>query len=84
VEGTTGEDADTLASELDEFLQDVNKAYEEARRKALKGVKVRIISPSIFTKWCSVKKKKGGQVKMEQVMDEDKFEEWEAFVAQHT
>ena len=73
-------DTKAVAESLDEFLKDANKNYKVARSKALKGVKVKMISPSVFHEWSGANKKKGGQVKMERVMNEDKFKEWEAFV----
>lgn len=73
-----------LAEALDRSLQEANKNYKVARSKALKGVKVRLTSPDMFHEWNAVNKKKGGQVKMEKVMNEEKFDEWEAFVQQNT
>jgi hypothetical protein len=35
----------------------------------------------VFYDWNDAQKKKGGQVKMERVMDEEKFKEWQEFVA---
>lgn len=71
-----------VAEALDAFLKEANKNYKVARSKALKGVKVSLISPSVFHKWNARNKKKGGQVKMERVMGEEKFKEWEAFVSE--
>jgi len=73
-------DNDKIADELDKYLSAANKNYSVARSKALAGVKVNVVSPSVFQEWSSAKKKKGGQVKMERVMGADKFEEWETFV----
>lgn len=82
--GTENEKDDSeLASELDAFLQGANKNYKVARSKALKGVMVKSIEPSLFYDWNGKNKKKGGQVKMERVMGEDKFAEWEKFVNDH-
>ncbi len=69
-----------VAQVLDETLKSANKNYKVARSKALKGVKVTTISPDIFYEWNAANKKKGGQVKMEKVMSEEKFLRWEAFV----
>ena len=69
-----------MAENLDACLQDANKNYKVARTKALKGVKVKVIAPEKFYDWNARNKKKGGQVKMERVMGEEKFEAWEAFV----
>lgn len=71
---------DEIANALDEALKESNKNYTVARSKALKGVKVTTINPETFHEWNAKNKKKGGQVKMEKVMDEEKFKEWEAFV----
>lgn len=69
-----------IAQVLDEYLCDANKNYRVARSKALAGVKVNITQPAVFHNWCSENKKKGGQVKMERVMGEERFEDWEKFV----
>ncbi|TYB80104.1 GH3 auxin-responsive promoter family protein [Bizionia saleffrena] len=74
-------DASVIASALDAFLKSTNKNYKVARGKALEGVKVTVISPDVFLNWSGANKKKGGQVKMERVMGEDKFKDWEDFVA---
>lgn len=69
-----------LAEVLDKCLKEANKNYEVARSKALKGVQVTTIPPGVFYEWNAKMKKKGGQVKMERVMEEEKFRQWEAFV----
>lgn len=80
--GTTADtEEDKLAEALDNALKKANKNYKVARSKALKGVKVTRVSPNVFHEWNAKNKKKGGQVKMEKVMDEEKFAEWEEFVA---
>lgn len=71
-----------VAEKLDDYLKTANKNYKIARSKALCGVKVKLVPPAVFNNWNEHNKKKGGQVKMERVMDEEKFEEWEKFVAQ--
>jgi len=70
-----------LAEALDNSLKNANKNYKVARSKALKGVKVTTIPPNHFYEWNALNKKKGGQVKMERVMNEEKFAEWESFIA---
>ena len=72
--------AEEVSVALDDFLKEANKNYKVARSKALKGVRVTLISPSVFYEWSGANKKKGGQVKMERVMNEDKFKDWEDFV----
>lgn len=79
--GTTATtDEKQLAEALDESLKKANKNYDVARGKSLKGVKVTTIDPNIFYEWSGANKKKGGQVKMEKVMGEEKFKEFEEFV----
>lgn len=73
-------DENEIAIALDEFLKSANKNYMSARSKALKGVIVKIVPINIFYEWSGFNKKKGGQVKMEKVMDQEKFADWEAFV----
>lgn len=75
--------AEELADSLDKALKEANKNYKVARSKALKGVKVNLVHPDAFHEWNAVNKKKGGQVKMEKVMKEEKFNEFEKFVEKH-
>ena len=73
-----------LAESLDKNLKDANKNYSVARSKALKGVKVNLLPMEIFYEWSGANKKKGGQVKMEKVMGEEKYEEFTEFVKQNS
>lgn len=73
-------DEKAIAESLDNALKSANKNYKVARSKALHGVKVKVVSPERFYDWNERNKKKGGQVKMERVMGEEKFKEWETFV----
>jgi hypothetical protein len=79
---TASKDPKEIAEKLDISLKAANKNYKVARSKALKGVKVVTVNPDVFYNWNDRNKKKGGQVKMERVMNEDKFAEWEEFVEQ--
>ncbi|MBQ4820569.1 GH3 auxin-responsive promoter family protein [Aquimarina sp. MMG016] len=76
-------DNETLSDKLDEVLKNANKNYKVARSKALKGVKVTTVPVKVFSEWSGSQKKKGGQVKMERVMSEEKFAEWESFVSEN-
>lgn len=69
-----------MAKALDDILKNANKNYKVARSKALKGVKVKVLPMEVFYEWSGANKKKGGQVKMEKVMGEEKFKDFEAFV----
>ncbi|MEP5934645.1 MAG: GH3 auxin-responsive promoter family protein, partial [Winogradskyella arenosi] len=71
---------DKIAEALDQALKEANKNYKVARSKALKGVKVKVIPAERFHDWSERNKKKGGQVKMERVMNDTKFAEWETFI----
>lgn len=73
-----------LAEALDKNLQEANKNYSVARSKALKGVKVNLIPMEVFYEWSGANKKKGGQVKMEKVMGEEKYQEFTEFVKQNS
>lgn len=73
--------AESVSRELDIFLKGANKNYKVARGKSLKGIKVQLVKPATFHEWNGKNKKKGGQVKMERVMGEEKFAHWEDFVA---
>ena len=73
-----------LAEALDQNLKDANKNYSVARSKALKGVKVNLLPMEIFYEWSGANKKKGGQVKMEKVMGEEKYGEFTEFVKQNS
>ncbi len=73
-------EVDEVADALDNSLKNANKNYKVARSKALKGVKVDIIDVEKFYEWNALNKKKGGQIKMERVMSEQTFGDWEAFV----
>lgn len=75
--GATHED---ISETLDNHLKEANKNYKVARSKALKGVKVKVIPADYFHEWSASNKKKGGQVKMERVMNEEKFSDFEALV----
>lgn len=66
---------------LDQFLQEHNKNYKVARSKALKDVKVSLISVNSFYGYNEKQKKKGGQVKFPRVMKEEDFREWEDFLS---
>ncbi|RCW89813.1 GH3 family domain-containing protein [Winogradskyella arenosi] len=74
---------DEIAEALDQSLKAANKNYKVARSKALKGVKVKVIPAERFHDWSERNKKKGGQVKMERVMNDTKFSEWETFINEH-
>ena len=75
-------DSSKTAEILDKYLKQANKNYKVARSKALEGVKVAFVPQNVFAEWSGANKKKGGQVKMERVMGEEKFREWEEFVTQ--
>lgn len=75
-------DEENTAEIMDGYLKSANKNYKVARSKALEGVKVRFVPQQMFAEWSGANKKKGGQVKMERVMGEERFKEWEDFVSQ--
>ncbi|PRD56459.1 GH3 family domain-containing protein [Sphingobacterium gobiense] len=72
---------DDLANALDNELQAANKNYAVARHQTLDGVEVDIIPITHFYQWSEYYKKLGGQTKIPRVMNEQDFEEFEAFIA---
>lgn len=73
-------DVKEITAFLDNRLQENNKNYKVARNKALKDIKVDLVSIDKFLDWNDSTKKKGGQVKMAKVMKEEDFKEWVDFV----
>ncbi|HBU78106.1 MAG TPA: GH3 auxin-responsive promoter, partial [Muricauda sp.] len=69
-------DEEKTADVLDKYLKEANKNYKVARSKALEGVKIHFVPQKMFAEWSGANKKKGGQVKMERVMGEERFKEW--------
>ena len=65
---------------LDETFRSMNRNYKHARERALKDVKIEVVSPEVFYDWSEVKKKKGGQMKTPRVMEQEQFADWEKFV----
>lgn len=72
-------DGEKLAKKLDELLIDANKNYGVARKKALKGVHVKLIDKEVFYDWSEENKKKGGQIKVARVVDEEEMLEFLEF-----
>jgi hypothetical protein len=68
-------DPDTAKRELDGHLQEVNKNYAVARRKALRDIRVRVEPADRLYAFLEQTKKKGGQIKFPKVMPEDKLRE---------
>jgi hypothetical protein len=68
-------DEKEITNHLDQSLQDLNKNYKVARRKALKGIKVRLVPAAQLYDWLASRKKKGGQIKMPKVMKAEMMED---------
>lgn len=74
--GSEGEfDESGAEQQLDEILKDINKAYDMARGKALRYIKVKRVPKKALYDWLEANKKKGGQVKLPKIMEEDKMRE---------
>lgn len=80
VDGNKDIPLDELTKELDESLKESNKSYRGARKKALKGLEVKVVPKDYFYDWSDREKKKGGQVKTPRMMKEEQFKTWEDFV----
>ena len=72
--------ANGLAKELDELLKAANKNYGVARSKALKDIKVQVISKEQYTDFLDTSNKKGGQTKTPKVMKEEKMKSLLEFI----
>lgn len=69
-------DEDAFATKLDESLQELNKNYKVARNKALKGVQVKAIEKATYYQYLEGKQQKGGQAKIQKVMDAEKMKSY--------
>ena len=68
-------DDNKIANELDMTLKEANKNYGEARKTALKGVKVKTITKEDYLNYLERDKRIGGQIKTPKVMKEEKMKE---------
>ena len=73
-------DPEKAKATLDEHLQEANKNYSVARRKALKDLRVRVEPADRLYAFLERTKKKGGQIKFPKVMPEEKLLELIAFL----
>ena len=73
-------DPEQAKATLDEHLQEANKNYSVARRKALKDLRVRVEPADRLYAFLERTKKKGGQIKFPKVMPEEKLLELIAFL----
>lgn len=67
---------ETAGAILDRRLRELNHNYDVARGKALKDVKVRIISRSKYLSWLESGKQLGGQVKVPKVMSSKRMKNY--------
>lgn len=67
---------------LDRYLKDANKNYSVARKKGLKSIQLKSLPVQVFYDWAEKSKKKGGQMKIEKVLKENKLEEFKKFVGE--
>ena len=79
VEGELPPEAE-ISEFLDLHLQDANLNYRSARHKALKGMKVHCVPLQKFYDYTEVTKKRGGQVKIPRVMNEEALREFAEFL----
>lgn len=71
---------EAVAKQLDEALQDLNKNYRVARKKALKAIRTKVVPCSTIYNWLEARKKKGGQIKMPKVMKGDMMTDLLSFI----
>ena len=82
LEGKSKISNEELARELDEILKNKYESYKDARKKALKGLEVKLVPKGLFYEWAGNIKKKGGQMKISRMMKEELFKKWEKFMAE--
>jgi hypothetical protein len=73
-------DANTLKTEIDNTLNDINDDYAVERRHALKNVIVTVLPESRFMEFMASKGKMGGQHKFPRVMKGKNLQDWLAFL----
>ncbi|WP_421878616.1 GH3 family domain-containing protein [Marinoscillum sp.] len=67
-------DENAYRLQLDKALQQANKNYQVARGKALKYIKLKVISKSTYHQYLASTKKVGGQMKTPKVMGAEKMQ----------
>lgn len=65
---------------IDGSLQEANKNYKVARKKALKGIKLKVITKKSYHNYLKSENKNGGQIKTPKVMTEEKIKKYLAFL----
>ena len=75
-----GKASKDVTADLDSILQEINKNYAVARSKALKDVKVIVITKEKYHQFLEAQKKKGGQVKTPKVMSSEKMRKFLKFI----
>lgn len=66
---------------LDDILREINKAYDMARVKALRYVKVKSVPKQSIYDWLEKNKKKGGQVKLPKIMKPEQMRDLLEFLS---
>jgi hypothetical protein len=69
-----------LAGTIDKYLNEANKNYRVARRKALTDIHVLAVSKGTYHEYLSKVGKKGGQTKTPKVMTEQKMRQYLSFL----
>lgn len=75
-----GIEASKFSEILDSSLKEANKNYKVARSKALKGIRVKVISKEKYHDYLGESKKKGGQIKTPKVMTAEKMKDFLEFI----
>jgi hypothetical protein len=73
-------DADTLKTEIDQVLKDINDDYQTERKFALKNVYLDKIPTELFYKWMRIQGKEGAQNKFPRVLRKEKLRQWTDFL----
>lgn len=65
---------------LDDYLKKSNNNYKVARNKALAGLRLHQMEKASYGRWLEQKKKLGGQVKIQKVMNDDDMKDLLEFI----
>ena len=73
-------DAELAAEKLDTYLKNLNDDYRVERMEAIKEVKVRVLSPSVFYDYLKLQGKEGSANKFPRVLKNHRIDEWENYL----
>jgi hypothetical protein len=76
-------DTKLAAGKLDAYLKNLNDDYRVERMEAIKDVKVRVLSPTVFYDYLKLQGKEGSANKFPRVLKNHRIEEWETYLKEN-